>query len=52
MVKLSRSDFNGAVRQARSYTAEEVGRIVIEVPEDSSISDFEGEEGDPKSGMA
>lgn len=40
-----------AARQARRYTAEEVARIVMDVPEDSNIFDFEGGEGDPKSGM-
>jgi len=40
-----------ATRQARRYyTAEEAARIVMDVPEDSDISDFEGE-GDYKSGM-
>lgn len=38
-------------RQARRYTAEEVARIVMDVPEDSDISDFEGEEGDQESDM-
>lgn len=40
-----------AARQARRYTAEEVARIVMDVPEDSDFSDFEGEEGDQESDM-
>lgn len=40
-----------AARQARTYTAEEVARIVMDVPEDSDVSDFEGEEGDQESNM-
>ena len=40
-----------AARQARTYTAEEVARIVMDVPEDSDVSDFEGEEGDQESDM-
>ena len=40
-----------AARQARTYTAEEVARIVMDVPADSDVSDFEGEEGDHESDM-
>lgn len=39
-----------AARQERRYTAEEVARIVMDIPEDSAISDFEGE-GDHESSM-
>ena len=37
-------------RQTRSYTLEEVTRIVIDVP-NSDISDFEGEDGGDASDM-
>lgn len=39
-----------AARQERRYTAEEVARIVMDIPEHSAISDFEGE-GDYESSM-
>ena len=39
-----------AGRRTRYYTAEEVYRIVMDVP-DSDISDFEGEDGDDASDM-
>ena len=38
-----------AGRRTRHYTAEEVQRIVMDVPDDSDISDFEGEDGDDAS---
>ena len=38
-----------AGRRTRHHTAEEVHRIVIDVPDDSDISDFEGEDGDDAS---
>ena len=37
-------------RQTRSYTLEEVTRIVIDIP-NSDISDFEGEDGGDASDM-
>ena len=40
-----------AGRRTRYYTAEEVRRIVMDVPDDSDISDFEGEDGDDASDM-
>ena len=33
-----------AGRRTRHYTVEEVRRIVLDVPDDSDISDFEGED--------
>ena len=38
-----------AGRRTRHYTAEEVCRIVMDVPDDSDISDFGGEDGDDMS---
>ncbi|PFX34097.1 hypothetical protein AWC38_SpisGene926 [Stylophora pistillata] len=40
-----------ATRQVRRYTAEEVARIIMDIPRNSDISDFEGEEGDHESEM-
>ena len=40
-----------AGRRTRYYTADEVRRIVMDVPDDSDISDFEGEDGDDASDM-
>ena len=40
-----------AARRARRYKAEEVTSILLDIPEDSDISDFEGEERDHRSGM-
>ena len=37
--------------RTRYYTADEVRRIVMDVPDDSDISDFEGEDGDDASDM-
>ena len=36
-------------RRIRSYTAEEVARIGMDVPDDSDVSDFGGEDGDAAS---
>ena len=38
-----------AGRRTRHYTEEEVRRIVMDVPDDSDTSDFEGEDGDDAS---
>ena len=38
-------------KQTRRYTAEDVARIVMDVPQNNDISGFEGKEGDPESGM-
>ena len=40
-----------AGRRTRSYTAEEGARIVTDVPEDSVLSYFQGEDGDDASDM-
>ena len=40
-----------AGRRTRHYTAEEVRRIVMDIPDDSDISDFEGKDGDDASDM-
>ena len=40
-----------AGRRTRSYTVQEVARIVMDVPDDSDVSDFEGEERDAVSDM-
>ena len=37
--------------RTRYYTADEVRRIVMDVPDDSDISEFEGEDGDDASDM-
>ena len=37
--------------RTRYYTVDEVHRIVMDVPNDSDISDFEGEDGDDASDM-
>ena len=41
-----------AGRRTRYYTAEEVRRIVMDVPDDSDISDFEGQDEDDASDMS
>lgn len=40
-----------AGRRTRCYTAEEVARIVMEIPDDSDVCDVEGEDGDAASNM-
>ena len=40
-----------AGRRTRSYTAEEGARIVTDIPEDSVVSFFQGEDGDDASDM-
>lgn len=41
-----------ADRRRQTYTAEEVARIMMEIPSDSDDSEFEGEEGGPSSNAA
>ena len=49
LLKHQQGDNNMAGRRTRHHTAEEVHRIVMDVPDDSDISDFEGEDGDDAS---